>query len=112
MISRNVAGAINRLLPTRPLSSTKRIQRDMSDTLDQTDPADATASVDRTGTTLTESLINACGTATLGLPAIADTSGSVSVMPSGAKMRVRTNDSHGMPETRSMIVPFSEYITF
>src|SRR5512143_113501 len=100
MISRNVAGAISRLVPTRPLSSTKRIHLDMSDTLDHTDPADATPSVDRTGTTFTESLIKACGTATFGLPTIADTSGSLSVMPSGAKMRVRMNDSQGMPETR------------
>ena len=75
----------------------------MSDTLDHTLPADATPSVDRTGTTVTESLMSACGTATFGLPVIIETSGSVSFMPSGAKMRVLTNCSHGMPETRSMI---------
>src|SRR4029078_3497799 len=104
-ISRNVSGLISRVDPTRPLSRMKRIHLDRSATLDHTDPADATKSVDLTGTTLTESPINACGTATFGLPAIEETSGSVSFMPSGLKMRARTNSSHGIPHARSLTCP-------
>src|SRR3954471_6126123 len=84
----------------------------MSDTLDQTEPAEATRSVDLTGTTRTESPTSACGTATFDFPPIEETSGSVSFIPSGAKMRVRMNTSHGLPDARSMIVPPSAYITF
>src|SRR5574338_119956 len=83
----------------------------MSDTLDQTLPADATPSVDRIGTTATESLTSACGTATLGLPTIIETSGSVSFMPRGSKMRFVTNCSQGMPDTRSMMTPLRAYST-
>src|SRR5215203_6217222 len=95
----------------RPLSITNRIHLAISDTLDQTLPADATLSVDRTGTTATESLMSACGTATFALPVIIETSGSVSFMPNGAKMGVLTNCSQGIPETRSMMTPLRAYRT-
>ena len=55
--------------------------------------------------------MSACGTATLGLPMIIETSGSVSFMPNGSKMRFLTNCSHGMPETRSMMRPLRAYRT-
>src|ERR1043166_3663761 len=110
--SRNVAGWMSRVVPTRPESRMKRIHFDMSVTLDHTEPADATPSVLCTGTTRTLSFTSACGTATFALPWIAETRASVSVMPSGAKIRVRTNASHGMPEMRSTSAPPIEYTTF
>jgi hypothetical protein len=69
------------------------------------------SSVLRMGTTRTESPTSTCGTATFGFPLIADTSASLSVMPSGAKIRVRMNASHGIPDTRSMMSPETAYRT-
>src|SRR5688572_5896720 len=110
--SRNDAGEIRRLDPTRPLSSMKRIHFDISDTLDQTDPAGAMLSVLPRRVIRAESALKAWGVATLGLLRMPFTSGSVSVMPNGAKMRVLRKDSHDMPEARSTIRPATPYITF
>jgi hypothetical protein len=90
----------------------KRIQRDMSATLDHTEPAGAIASVLRTGTMRTVSRMLACGVATFGRPVIAATVGSVSLIPSGAKMRVRTKRSHDIPDARSTTAPATPYMTF
>src|SRR5215831_12670110 len=103
---------MSRLVPTRPLSRMKRIHFDMSLTLDQTEPAGAIASVLRIGTTIPVSPDGACGVATFGLPMMPETSGSVSVMPSGAKMGLRMNASHDMPDTFSMMAPPMAYVTF
>jgi hypothetical protein len=84
----------------------------MSDTLDQTDPAGAMLSVFPSRVMRAESPLSACGVATLGLARIPATSGSVSVMPNGAKMRVVRKDSHDMPDARSRTMPATPYITF
>src|SRR5258708_7268893 len=112
MISPKVAAVINRCEPTRPLSSTKRIHLDISDTLDHTDPAGATPSVLRIGTTRTVSFRSACGTATFALPLISETRASVSVMPSGVQIRERRKASQDIPDTRSMIRPPIAYMLF
>src|SRR6476661_3170424 len=96
---------MSRFEPTRALSRMKRIHFDMSDTLEYTEPAGAMASVLRYGTAMPVSPDGACGVATFGLPMMPDTSGSLSFMPSGAKMRWRMNASHDMPETFSTIAP-------
>ena len=92
----------------------KRIHFDMSATLDHTEPAGAT----RRSTLRSERRArcrstSACGDATFDLPLMPATSGSLSLMPSGAKMRVRMNSSHGMPDTplRST-APAMAYMTF
>ena len=103
---------MSRCVPTRPLSSTNRIQRDMSATLDHTDPAGATASVLRIGTTRTVSRTRSCGAPTSGLPTMSATRSSVSRMPSGVIRRARRKVSHGMPEMRSINSPPIEYTTF
>jgi len=103
--SLNVAADSSRVVPTRPLSSMKRIHLAMSATLDQTEPAGATGSVVRMGTWRIVSRTSACGVATFGLPMIPATSGSLSVMPRGAKSRVRMKSSHGIPETFATISP-------
>ena len=90
----------------------KRIHLDMSDTLDHTEPADATPSVLRIGTTRIVSLMSACGNATFRLPATADTRGMDSLIPRGVKMRFCTNVAHGMPDTRSTMNPAIAYTTF
>ena len=72
----------------------------MSETLDHTEPAGAIISVLRTATVWTVSWERSCGTATFGCPASSETSGIDSVICSGAKIRVRTNVSHGIPEMR------------
>src|SRR5258706_2891974 len=109
--SRKFAGVMRRVVPTRPLSSMKRIHFDMSETLDHTEPAGATPSVDLIGTARTVSRICECGTATFALPRMSVTRASDSVIPSGAKIRVRMKTSHGLPETRSMPPPPIAYMT-
>src|SRR5687768_16413900 len=110
--SRNDESEINRLDPTRPLSSMNRIHLDMSDTLDQTDPAGAMLSVFPRRVIRTESRLSAWGVATLGLLRKPATSGSVSVMPNGLKMRCLRKSSQVIAEARSITMPATPYITF
>ena len=84
----------------------------MSVTLDQTEPAAATASVLRIGTTRMVSRISAWGTATFDLPMIPETRGTVYVIPRGVKMRFCTNVANGIPDTFSTMKPPIAYTTF
>src|SRR5688500_5240163 len=112
MISRQVAAVSSRFPPTLPLSSMNRIHFAISLTLDQTEPAGATASTDRLVMGRIVSRMSACGVATLGWPASAASVGSVAVIPSGTKMRVRRKVAHGMPEAAAMTSPAIAYMMF
>ena len=90
----------------------KRIHLDMSDTLDQTDPAGAMLSVFPSRVIRDRISPQRMRCSDVRLAQMPATSGSVSVIPNGAKMRVRRKDSHDMPEARSTIMPATPYITF
>ena len=107
-----LSSAIRRRPPTRPESSTKRIQRAMSLTLDQTAPAGATTSTGRLATTCTVASIVICGEATLGKPIVAATVGTVSRIPIGVQIRVRNISLHDDPVAERSTSPAMAYCTF
>ena len=85
----------------------------MSRTLDHTEPAGATLStlafsIDRHRAVDLVVRRRDVGLARRARPP----SATVPVMPSGSKMRVRTNSVHGMPLTAATTSPAAAYITF
>lgn len=84
----------------------------MSSTLELTEPAGPTfpASRQRTGRTVPS--ISACGTATFVCPSSARIVVLLRDIPSGAKIRARTNSSQLRPVTAGMTSPAARYMRF
>ena len=90
----------------------KRIHLPMSATLDQIEPAAATGSTELFWITTVVSFTTSWGEATLGFPRVSARFATDPAMPSGWKIRVRMNSSHGMPLAAATTAPAAAYITF